>query len=77
MSTEERVKKIISDEFGIDTAEIDRETIAADVDGWDSLRHTVLISKMEMEFSCQLSVSEITSLECVGDLIDAFERHTA
>lgn len=44
------------------------ETVAKDVEGWDSLRHISFISAVEMEFKIHLTTTEIISLETVGDL---------
>lgn len=75
-TVEERVKNLIATEFEINASEIDHDTIAADVDGWDSLRHAMLIVSLEAEFLTELETSEITSIECVGDIIALFESKT-
>jgi acyl carrier protein len=44
------------------------ETTAADVLGWDSLSHTLLIMDVEDAFGVELPFDEITALANVGEL---------
>lgn len=69
-----RLTRIIADTFGIDPASVTPETTADDVDSWDSLNHLRLITAVEQQFSVRLSMSEIMSLENVGDLASVLQR---
>ncbi|GBQ15074.1 acyl carrier protein [Acidiphilium acidophilum] len=64
---------LISKTFGIDPGKISRETQAADVDGWDSLSHAVLLSSIERHFGIRLDLDRVFDVENVGDLIDCVE----
>jgi acyl carrier protein len=49
---------------------ITRETTSADVDGWDSLSHAMLIMKVEQEFAVELPFDRVYDLANVGELAD-------
>jgi len=44
------------------------QTRPADVPGWDSLRHVLILSAVEERYDLRLSSREIDSLRSVGDL---------
>ncbi len=78
MSREEILKKITDicrDVFEDETLVIDDDTIASDVDGWDSLTHLSLINEIENEFNIKFTLGEITGSKNMGELIDAIEKH--
>ncbi|MGB8264805.1 MAG: acyl carrier protein [Candidatus Velthaea sp.] len=52
-----------------DPAPIGAATTAQDVDGWDSLSHTMLLMKIEELLGCELPLERVYSAENVGDLI--------
>ena len=47
-----------------------RQLTAADVKGWDSLKHVELIVSVEGVFGVRFKTAEVGSLNNVGDLID-------
>jgi acyl carrier protein len=49
---------------------ITRATTSADVDGWDSLSHAMLIMKVEQEFALELPFDRVYDLANVGELAD-------
>jgi acyl carrier protein len=53
-----------------DGSKITEVTTAADVDGWDSLSHTMLLMKLEDALGRQLPVAAMYSAANVGQLID-------
>lgn len=44
------------------------ETVAKDVEGWDSLGHINLVVALEQRFSVRFKLSELNALRNVGDL---------
>jgi acyl carrier protein len=44
---------------------------AADLDGWDSLRHVALILRTETHFGIRLSAEATQGLQTIGDLAAA------
>lgn len=47
------------------------ELTADDVEGWDSLNHTLIIAEIQKQFNIKFTLSEVLKLENVGDLLDA------
>ena len=78
MSREEVLSKlqdIIRDVFDDEDIEIDEETVALDVDGWDSLAHITLMETIEGEFDVDFSMKEIVSVKNVGQIVDLILMH--
>ena len=61
---------IIRETFRQDGAVITRETTALDVDGWDSLSHTMLLLDVETHFEVRLPSDRVYDLADVGELVD-------
>ena len=73
MSREEALKKIneiLIDEFEDDDLVISESTVAADVDGWDSLAHLSIINEIENEFGIKFLMGEIQEMKNIGEMID-------
>ena len=66
-----KLQKIIADYFQVEQKEINKETVAADISGWDSFSHMDLISTIEDQLKIDIPFDAIMEFECVGD-IDAF-----
>ena len=65
-----KVEEIARDIFDDDELELNDDTIAADVDGWDSLTHLSLINEIENEFEIKFEMKEVQGLNNVGELVD-------
>ena len=65
---EEKLIKIIQDIFGNPNLKINENTIATDVDGWDSFNHMNLVMAIEDQFSISFTTKEIGQMARVGDL---------
>lgn len=65
-----KVVEILVDFFDDEDLAIDSNTVAADVDGWDSLAHISILSSLEDEFKIKFSVNDSQNMKCVGDIID-------
>lgn len=71
------VQEILREVLDDDEIVLSRETSAADVEGWDSLAHVSLITKVESRFGVRFRVSEVAELRNVGELLDLIARETA
>lgn len=69
MSILEQVQVIFRDIFDDDNLVIAGETSAKDIEDWDSLTHIQLVTKIEKHFKIRFTLSEITKLKQVSDLI--------
>lgn len=66
----ETIAETIRDITGDDTANVTRETVADDVDGWDSLAHVRIILAIESAFRIRFDVEEVGRIDQVGDIAD-------
>ncbi|MDP2387931.1 MAG: acyl carrier protein [Bacteroidota bacterium] len=48
---------------------ISGQTTANDIYGWDSLTHMTLINDIEQHFKVEFSFNEVSSFNCVDDMI--------
>jgi len=77
MSREEiyaKLNEVFQDVFDDEELVVDDETVAADVEGWDSLMHITLIDSIEDEFDIKLSMKAVVHAKNVGELVDAIEE---
>jgi len=64
---------VIRDAFHCPDVEITRETSSLDIDGWDSLSHTILLLRVEKDFGVRLPLERTRTIANVGDLADLLE----
>lgn len=62
------LKKVILQQLNLDDFDLQDETIAPQVPGWDSLNHINIILAVEETFSVKFKSRELLQLKCVGDL---------
>lgn len=77
VETLQTVGGILSRELGGRQLTLTRETIASDVDGWDSLNHIRLIVAVEKHYKIRFTPSELKNFANVGQLCDAIVRKAA
>ena len=66
----ERLNKVFRDVLDDDSIELHDETVADDVDGWDSFEHINLIVAVEEEFSFKIPMNKVVSMKNVGEMVD-------
>lgn len=49
----------------------------ADVDGWDSLNHVLLVSAIEARFKIKFKLKELMSIDCVRDFVRLLNAKSA
>jgi acyl carrier protein len=62
------LKRVILQELKLDDFQMDAETLAMDVPGWDSLSHASVILAVEKAFGVRFSNVEVLKLNNIGDL---------
>lgn len=67
--TLERFGDLLRDVLDDDTIDIDMETTARDVAGWDSLAHIRIILAAEQAFAIKVSTTDLMALRNVGDFV--------
>jgi acyl carrier protein len=73
---EERVKKIIAEQLGVNEGEITNESSFVDDLGADSLDTVELVMALEEEFSTEIPDEEAEKITTVQQAIDYVQSHT-
>lgn len=73
-TTLDRVQDVMRGVFLNDDLVVSRSTTALDVDGWDSLSHSMLLLELEQAFGITLDADEAARCANVGELADCIER---
>lgn len=66
-----KLQEIIRETVDDEDVVITTETVASDVDGWDSLAQVMIVGEIRNEFGVKLSSTEIATLENVGAMVTA------
>lgn len=74
MDIRDRLNNVFQEVFKDDNIQINPETTADDVDGWDSFSHVILIVAVETRFNIKFTQKELLTLKNVGDLIKRIEQ---
>lgn len=67
----QRLNSVFRHVFNDDNLIIERDTVAGDIVGWDSIEHFYLISRIEKEFNIKFSKETILGFRNVGEIFDA------
>lgn len=73
---EERVKKIVAEQLGVNESEITNESSYVDDLGADSLDAVELVMALEEEFGTEIPDEEAEKLNTVQQAIDYIRAHT-
>lgn len=76
-TTLESVADCIRETVSSGPVPIVRDTSAANVRGWDSLSHTMILLNLEERFGIIIPTERIITLESVGDLVDLIDELAA
>jgi acyl carrier protein len=64
-----RITAIVRDVVGDDSVELNKNTAAQDVPGWDSMAHINIIVALEHEFHMKFRTASLEEAQNTGDLI--------
>ena len=70
MSIEQRVKKIVSEQLGVNEAEVKNESSFVDDLGADSLDTVELVMALEEEFECEIPDDQAEKITTVQQAVD-------
>lgn len=65
---DQKLTEIFKEIFDLDELVLRDETVAGDVENWDSLNHVKLVLAIEEGFDVKFSTREITGWKNVGDM---------
>ena len=72
----EKLQSILISVLKLDSVIINDDLTAANVDGWDSLTHMVIITEIENRFGVQFKLRELNKLTKMGNLITLIASKT-
>lgn len=75
MTTLKKIQPIFRDIFDDENLVVTEETVAADVEDWDSFAQMQIVMGIEDMFGIKFSTDEITEFRNVGDVVKAIERY--
>jgi len=64
---------IFEEVFDLDSVEINAETVADDIEQWDSFSHINLIMMIEMRFEIEFIQKEVIKFKNVGDIVECIK----
>ena len=67
---DDRIQKVFREVFDNPQLSVHRETVAKDVEGWDSLNHITLIMTLEETFKVKFTTREVMGFQNVGEMMD-------
>lgn len=65
-----RLQEIIRGAVDDEEVEINENTVAADVAGWDSLSQVLIVGQLQNDMGVRLSSVEVTACANVGEFVD-------
>jgi acyl carrier protein len=74
MSIHTQIEEIFREVFDDADIEIEAETTARDIDGWDSLSHVNLIVSIETRMGIRFTPKEVLTFRNVGELIQSVQN---
>lgn len=74
-SIEQRVKKIVAEQLGVNESDIKNESTFVDDLGADSLDTVELVMALEEEFECEIPDEEAEKITSVQQAIDYINSH--
>lgn len=72
----EKLNEIFKDVFDDEELNVTETMTAEDVEDWDSLMHISLIVAIEKTFEVKFSMTEVTSMKNVGEMINIIAERT-
>ncbi|MBR6924282.1 MAG: acyl carrier protein [Oscillospiraceae bacterium] len=71
-----KLNEVFREVFDLDDVVVTRNTVADDIEEWDSLEHINLISAVESTFKMKFKMKEVSTMKNVGEMIDIIAERT-
>ncbi len=75
-NVEQRIKKIVAEQLGVNEADVKNESSFVDDLGADSLDTVELVMALEEEFECEIPDEQAEKINTVQQAIDYINSHT-
>ena len=66
----ERLNKVFRDVFDDEEITVSAETVADDIEDWDSMMHITLVGAVEDEFGIRFKMGEVSTMKNVGEMAE-------
>jgi acyl carrier protein len=76
-NVEQRIKKIVAEQLGVNETEVKNESSFVDDLGADSLDTVELVMALEEEFECEIPDEQAEKINTVQQAIDYINSHTS
>ena len=63
-----RLQEVLGGILNTDVEALPPSTALSEIDGWDSLKHVMLVVGLESNFGISLSADEIKAMASIGDI---------
>ncbi len=70
----EKTISIVKDVLQNKNLTLNASSSSKDVDGWDSLRHVMIISEVEKEFAISIDFMEVLEIKTIGDICTSVSK---
>jgi len=70
----DKIAIIIADVLDTDKPQLDMQTTANNIEGWDSLAHISIVTQIESDFQVKFTLVELAEFSTVGSIVQAIER---
>ena len=71
-----KLTEVFREVFDLDDVVITPDTVADDIEEWDSLEHISLISAVESTFKMKFKMKEVSTMKNVGEMVDIIAERT-
>ena len=69
-----RIETVVRDVVGDDSIKLTMNTVAQEVDGWDSMAHINIIVALEHEFKIKFKTASLEEAQNTGDLVKLIKQ---
>ncbi|MDV6343550.1 MULTISPECIES: acyl carrier protein [unclassified Nitrosomonas] len=77
INIEQRIKKIVAEQLGVNEADVKNESSFVNDLGADSLDTVELVMALEEEFECEIPDEQAEKINTVQEAIDYVNQHTS
>lgn len=69
-----KIIEMISDIVGCEVDSLNKDTHFNEIEDWDSLATISLLASCEKTFNVAISMTQVSKIETIGDLVNAIQK---
>ena len=74
MEIKDKVLELVAECLELPVTELSHDTDMDDVEGWDSMRNVMILSRLEDEFDVMIPEDDIFDLVTIGAIVEEIEK---